>query len=360
MKPLLSKQQCTAMRALAIAGVMLHNYCHAFPFAIKESEFELQVSETMRWTSYLQHIDSYLLVHLFSCWGYLGVGVFMFLGAYGLVRKYESGTEPFAPSRFIFKQWRKLLALVLVPQLAFVVIQFVALHHTFATTWSVLAQFAMVINPMLNVVPEIKIVPFPYWYLGMMMQLYILYALIRRFTGPKARLWIPVALIVVGYTLHFAITPGSDAAGWMRYNAPVAFVCFGLGMLAARYGRAEWITTRRALLLAPLMCIAIVVGSFNHAMWGLIYATASILVMCIAVLLRGRLLEWAVKVGEVSALVYILHPITRFMVMLPGQKFFPDWVHTQVIAYIVLTALAVYIYRKLKIDEKVNKIIMGR
>lgn len=348
------------MRGLAIAGIMLHNYCHAFPFAIKESEFELQVSETLRWTSYLQHIDTCFLVHLFSCWGYLGVGVFMFLGAYGLVCKYESGAEPFSPSRFIFKQWRKLLALVFVPQLAFVVIQLVALHSTFATPWSVLAQLAMVINPMLGVVPGIKIVPFPYWYLGMMMQLYILYALIRRFIGPKARLWIPVAIIAVGYTLHFAVTPGSDAAGWMRYNAPVAFVSFGLGMLAARYGRDSWLTARRALLLFPLMCVAIVVGSVNHAMWGLVYATATILVMCIAAVLRGRLLNCAVKVGEVSALVYILHPVTRFVVMLPAQKFFPEWVHTQVLVYILLTALTVYIYHKLQINERTLKILGGR
>lgn len=359
MNALLTRQQCNAARALAIVGIMLHNYCHAFDFAIQESEFELQVSETMRWVDYLHHIDSNLFVHLFSCWGYMGVGVFMFLGAYGLVRKYEAGGAPLSPGSFIVKQWRKLLALVLVPQLAFVAIQLVALHNTFATPWSILAQLGMVINPLLGVVPGIKIVPFPYWYLGMMMQLYVIYALLHRFQGAKARLWIPVALIATGYALHLFLPADSAVAGWLRYNSPVAFVAFGMGLLAGRYGKAGWLTARRAAILVPLMCICAVAGSINHAMWGLIYAIASVLVISVAVLLRGRLLEWAVKIGEVSALVYIIHPVTRFVVMLPSQKFFPEWVHTPVLVYILVTAVSVYLYRRLKIDTTVNRLICG-
>ena len=36
---LLSRTECSALRAIAIAGIVLHNYCHWLGFAVKENEY---------------------------------------------------------------------------------------------------------------------------------------------------------------------------------------------------------------------------------------------------------------------------------------------------------------------------------
>lgn len=349
----LTRQQCNAARALAIVGIMLHNYCHAFDFAIKESEFNFALNETKRWNDYLHHIDGNLFINIFSWIGPYILPIFMFLGGYGLVRKYEIGNTPFDAGKFIFKQYKKLFVLMIVPLLIFIAVQIITLKHTFVTPWAFIAQCAMVIN----FIPCLKIVPGPFWYLGMMMQLYVIYALIHQFNSSKSLLWIPLTLMFVGFALHLVIPEDSDAAGWLRFNSTVAFIPFAMGLLAARYGKPRWLTKFRAAILLPVLLTLIIAFSFDYVLWGLNYGLGAATMVCLVILIRGRLLSWCAKLGEVSALIYILHPLTRFIVLLFGQKFFPDRVHCQIVIYFLLTTATVFVYKKFKINEKLLKLI---
>lgn len=359
------------MRGLAIVCIMLHNYCHVFSFAIKESEFDWAIDQTRRWGDYLHNIDGNFFVHVMSFFGFYFLPAFMFLGGYGLVRKYEVGGAPFKAGKFVVKSWRKLLALVLLPQLIFVALQLSMTGHTSCTPQGLLAQFAMASNFLIGCQSAtnalmgthldlgIRIMPFVYWYLGMMMELYIIYALIHRFQGRKARLWVPIGIVVTGMVLLLSFPQGSAGAGIMRCNAPVGLIPFGLGLLAGRFGKAQWLTTRRAALLLPLSIIAIVAGSYNYWMWSINYLWGTVMVVCCGVLMRGITLRAFVKVGEVSALVYILHPVMRWPVIQISARYFPQWTYSQLAAYVLLTALAVILYRLLKLDRLSSRFIAG-
>lgn len=359
MQPLLSKQQCSAARGLAITSIMLHNICHNYHFSIKESEFEWAIDQTLRWGDYLQHPDINLVIQLFSCFGYIGVAAFIFLGGYGLVRKYEQGKQgdaPFGAGRFIFNQYRKLLALVLVPQLLFPVLQLIITHHTNVTLGGLIAQFTMTTN----FLTMFRINPFIYWYLGLMMQLYIVYALLYRFDSHRARVWIPVALIVVSIVMHNVVPPESLFGCLMRDNVFVGLLPFSLGMLAARYMREEHLSPRRAACLLLVLVVMFLGFTLNFVLWGIIYAVGAAMFVCMARLLRGRLLKAADAVGKVSALIFVLHPLTRYINNTVVASFIPHSYNTMVIIYVVLTALAVWGYRKLKIDTTVNRLIAGK
>lgn len=349
------------MRGLAIISIMLHNYCHLFRFAIKESEFEFKLQQSERWIDYIQHPDINLPLHLLSTFGFYLLPAFMFLGGYGLVRKYEQGGAPFSAPRFVFKQWRKLLALVLVPQLVYLLIMFVLHNGNIVTNVkSVLLQFTMasnLIDPYFN---EIRILPYPYWYLGMMMELYVIYALIHRFQGARARLWIPVGLIATGFVLHCVVPRGGVEFEMLRSNATVAFIPFGLGLLAARYGKVEHLTRRRAAILLPVFAVLIVVGCFNYHLWVLNHAWGAAVTICAVVLMRGFVLRAMTCVGTVSALVYILHPLAREVVMTMSRGQFHNWPYTSLAIYVALTAIIVIAYHGLKIDKTVNRLICGK
>ena len=354
------------MRGLAIIFIMLHNYCHLFSFAIKESEFEFKLDQTCRWGSYILNPDINLPVNILSTFGFYLLPAFMFLGGYGLVRKYEQGDATFKAGRFVINSWRKLLALVFIPQLVFIAM-LAYVNKPLPNLASVITQFGMVnniaiaigsIEPALSL--GVKINPFIYWYLGMMMQLYVVYALIHNFQGEKSRFWVPVGLILLGYAAHLAFPQGSIGASIVRYNGTVGFIPFGLGILAARYGHNINLTTRRAAIMLPLLLVIVIANCFNYYCWGLNYAFGAMLAICCAVVMRGKMLQFFVAVGKVSALVYVLHPLTRWIIIQISGRYFRTWTYTQLLLYIVLTVVVVCAYKKLGIDRFSSRFIAGK
>ena len=361
------------MRGLAIVCIMLHNYCHVFSFAIKESEFDWAIDQTRRWGDYLHHVDVNLFVNVMSFFGFYFLPAFMFLGGYGLVRKYETGGAPFKAGSFVFKSWRKLLALVLLPQAIFVALQLELTGHTSCTVAGLVGQLTMTSNFLIGCQSAvnklmgtqldlgIKIMPFVYWYLGMMMELYVIYALIHRFQGPKARLWVPVGLIAAGMALLLMFPNEGVGQSIVRSNAPVGLIPFGLGLLAGRYGKAEWISVRRAAVVLPLSIVAIVASSYNFWAWNLNYLWGTAMVVSCGVLMRGITLRTFVKIGEVSALVYILHPVMRWVVIHFASRYYPEWTYSQLAAYVLLTVLVVVLYRLLGFDRLSSRLVgLGR
>lgn len=345
---------------------MLHNYCHLFSFAIKESEFEFKLDQTCRWGSYILNPDINLPVNLFSTFGFYLLPTFMFLGGYGLVRKYEQGNATFKAGRFVLNSWRKLLSLVLIPQLVFIAM-LAYMNKPLPNLASVITQFGMVnniaiaigsIEPALSL--SVKINPFIYWYLGMMMQLYVVYALIHHFQGVKSRLWVPVGLILLGYAAHLIFPQGSIGAGIIRYNGTVGFIPFGLGILAARFGHKIHLTTRRAAIMLPVLLVIVVANCFNYYSWGANYAFGAMVAICSAYLMRGKTLKCFATVGKVSALVYILHPLTRWVLLQVSGRHFPTWTYTQLLLYILLTIVVVYVYHALGIYRFSLRVIAGK
>ena len=66
MKELLTRTECTAMRGIAILGIMLHNYCHYVKGVIRENEFTWQQLKCDRLLEAIQQPDDLLPMHLLS------------------------------------------------------------------------------------------------------------------------------------------------------------------------------------------------------------------------------------------------------------------------------------------------------
>jgi hypothetical protein len=318
MKELLTRNECTAMRGIAILAIVLHNYCHFISKIVQENEYQFFVSHNEQLWQVVTNPDALLPVHLLSFFGHYGVPVFLFLSGYGLVRKYETSDDSCPPMRFVRYSYLKLLRMLIVGFSLFICVDMVT-PGRFQFHWdNVIAQLLMYINVLPE--PEKTIWPGIYWFFGLMMELYIVYRLLfyRRSS------WIAVALIVVCWLLQAFCDPEGETLNRLRYNCIGGLLPFGLGIIAARvrtlrtgsttptdsayapYGPILW-------LLVFILSVALVFAmSFNFYTW-LLWIPVFIILGTIA--LVKAMPKWMLSIvtwfGSISAAMFVAHPIAR-------------------------------------------------
>ena len=322
-----------ALRGIAILGIMLHNYCHWLGFAVKENEYTFDGEHPMQFWDKLTSLDSDLFIHFFSFLGHYGVPVFLFVSGFGLVKKYEkeSSVEPRGLSEgtiknqtnhakrstlnvqhFIAKHFLKLFRLMIIGYVVFIAVYFLR-HNDAATVFSidhVLAQLTMVINFVYKY-PDKAITPGPYWFFGLMVQLYALYILLYN----RWRNW---KVLVVTVFVCWAVQWSADAYGWgainfVRYNFIGGVLPFAMGIAYARWGRE--LSRMGYLSMALLSALVVLFGSFWFHGW--LWVPVAVVVGAVSTvrLLPSWMLSPAAWVGGLSAAIFVMHPIARELII---------------------------------------------
>lgn len=107
----MNRLECSALRGIAILGIVLHNFAHQLPGAALENEFAFNAERNAYFWQSL--ISSDWLIHIFSYTGHLGVPVFVFLSGYGLAQKYDK-CERIKIVDFLISHYKKLLVPMLI------------------------------------------------------------------------------------------------------------------------------------------------------------------------------------------------------------------------------------------------------
>jgi hypothetical protein len=303
---LLSRAECSALRGLAILGIILHNYCHWLGFAVQENEYTFTMANNDKLWQMLRHPDWNLPVHLLSYFGHYGVPVFLFLSGFGLFIKYESGhTEDHRIGAWNFTRFHylKLLKMMIVGFVAFTMLDAITPNPHHYHFVDIVGQMFMFINVLPD--PDHIIWPGPYWFFGLMLELYVAYRLLL-----YRRHWsFTVAAIAVCWLMQIFCAPEGDTLNRIRYNFIGGMLPFGAGLLFARFGkclsRAAW------LLVALVSAIVIFFFSYNYQLWfwvPLFVVSFSVgLVKLLPHCINSRLI-W---MGGISAALFVAHPITR-------------------------------------------------
>ena len=194
---LLSRTECSALRGIAILGIFLHNYLHWLRQMVKENEYQFHQGNIDRMMDLLRNPTWDLPLQFFSFFGHYGVPVFLFLSGYGLVQKYENARSAATPStaeeslwQFIKKHFMKLFPMMMLGFTVFAMTDWItpSRHHW---SWSeILGQVSMTINLFPD--PDKAIWPGPYWFFGLMMQLYLLYRIALYKRGNRV-VWLLIA-----------------------------------------------------------------------------------------------------------------------------------------------------------------------
>lgn len=311
---LLNRTECSALRGLAIIGIFMHNFIHWLGPMVKENEYQFHQSNVDWLMQILAHPDKNLLWQLFSFFGHYGVPVFVFLSGYGLVLKYEKDTTPSHSDSvpilgFLAKHFMKLFPMMVLGFACFAMIDWITPgRHHWAWT-DIIAQLTMTINVLPS--PDRIIWPGPYWFFGLIMQLYLIYILVLhrwRHCGVMA------ALIALCWGLQAlcADSPEGDTLNRLRYNCVGNVLPLCLGVMLARFkGDATKISrwVMPALLVGSVALIMVLSMSFHGWLWVPVFIiTANVAFVKLLPDLCIRPLDW---LGALSAAIFVCHPITR-------------------------------------------------
>lgn len=336
-EPLLTRAECAALRGLAIIGIFLHNYCHWLGPVVKENEYTFSQHNVDWLTAVMASPDGLLPAHLVSFFGHYGVPVFLFLSAYGLELKY--GRTLYAPAfRFVAYHWKKLFSMMIVGFVSFTIVDAMTPGRWHYTLTQVVAQLAMVNNLLPD--PDHNIWPGPFWFFGLMLQLYAVYRLLL-----YKRHWAwTVGAMVVCLGVQLAFAPESEALNWYRYNFMGGMLPFGLGLLYARYGNRIILThlNTLSLLVSVVFCGFLVMWmSASYLLWSVVPLVVCILCVYVVKLLTQAarrpvgawLMARLVWMGEISAALFVIHPVLR-------KVFIPISRHGDIYTGLLLYAIA--------------------
>ena len=290
---------------MAILSIILHNYTHWMYGAIFENEFTYQEWHISKLLNYLSHPDGRLPLQLFSFFGHYGVVIFVFLSAYGLEKKYGRTTKEVRPLPFIWTHYLKLLSMCIVGYIGYLLlmIRLVGLpENGFLEAYYLLSMTSNLYTTQLG--PHI---PGPYWYFGLMLQLYIVYRLIlfRRSWG------VIVGAILLSCIAQAVVVPDSVTMAWLRNNFIGSILPFGLGLLYARYEEDIQLSKISYGIIMLSSIILIFATSLSFIPW-----ITTPLFVCTLGISASQLLPKAVSpplawVGSISAAIFISHPIVR-------------------------------------------------
>ena len=306
------------LKALAIVMIMVHNYSHLLRGVTSENEYTFRVARTHQLLGNILHPDSSFFLHVFSFLGHYGVPVFLFLSGYGLVKKYETGGgQLLRKGKFVFSHYAKLLRLMIIGLLAFFIADYLHSQEINTTLANFAAQIAMIINLLTE--PWSRIKPGPYWFFGLMLQLYVIYIFMLRANGnSKTHKWVTPLLFLFLCQVVMFFRPSEDALHWMRYNFLVAGLPFTTGLLMARYDHSLQLSRWLWLTIAIVGWIFVVIMNLKFILW--LWAPLMVIVASVA-LVKALPTSWhpvLVWVGGLSAMLFVIHPIVRVFLLRYG------------------------------------------
>lgn len=344
------------MRGIAILAIVMHNYCHWLGKMVQENEYQFFERNVRRLMVEVAHPSWEIIAHLLSFFGHYGVPVFVFLSAYGLVMKYEkSSSVEESASSFIWKHYKKLFFMMIVGYSAYVMVDYMTPAPRRYEFWNVIGQLGMFSN--LYKDPDHDIWPGPYWYFGLMVQIYILYRLVFHpscwFSRNK---WIVGGLFAVTLLAQLFFRPEGMTLQWYRYNVMGSLPVFIAGLMFARYNRFNE-PTRTSYACFVIASVALIfLFSLWFATWIIVPFLICIGTMALVKLLPQSLLKPLVWVGGISASMFVCHPITR-KVIIPISRH--GDIYAGLILYLVATIVLAMVFSRFfaRSGEKRGKVI---
>lgn len=352
---LLTRAECNALRGIAILGIFLHNFCHWLNPVVKENEYQYFQHNVDWFAQCAARVNELFPAHVISFFGHYGVPVFLFLSAYGLEMKYGNGQGK-APdgrrvvvSSFVRYHYLKLFKMMIVGFICFTVVDAMTAGSWHYNVAQIVGQLLMINN--FYDQPDRNIWPGPFWFFGLMLQLYVVYRLLlyRRHWGWTA------GLMAVCTVAQLFMDPEGENLNYWRYNFMGGMLPFGLGLLFARYGNKVMLVnlTFGSFLMSWVVCsFFIVSASGSFYTWVIVPALvcyASVyFIKTVSTLplpwLRARIgyvLGW---LGNVSAALFVIHPAIRKVFITVSRQ---GDIYTGLLLYAIASLGAAWLVMKL-------------
>lgn len=312
MRELLNKNECNALKGVSILIIMWHNLVLMIDDVVQVNEHTYDVQNAYDMIYSFLHPSRMTILDIMSHWVLIGVLGITFISGYGLVLKYEkSEKNKVSSARFLASHYEKLIVLMAVG----LVIYYIVRRMVFKS-WSFdFVDTATMLSLTANFMP-VSIKPLPFWYFGMIMQLYVIYRFFiypYRRENSKGRWAAPIAIMIIGLLPMILFAGRNGVLCFFRYNFPIGIMPFIMGVLAARFchgfvNRSSWLAFFALIIVIVLATIM----ELNYYLW-LIIATPAYVLIAILIIksLPKVLLKWSARIGVLSSMLYIIHPSIR-------------------------------------------------
>lgn len=347
----LSRQDTSLLKGLAILMIALHNFCHWLPMAVIENEYQYDPTRIWKLMGYYEALRPHVLLNTLSHFGHYGVPLFLFLSGYGLVKKHErEGANRLRVGTFLWHNAKKLWWIML-PAIGLFILGEGLLREGFQHTSLDLLRMMSYTT---NFFPTGRMMMGPWWFFSLIMQFYLLYALVFVRWRKEWILW-SLTLLTLGLQVwlyesdvHFT-WEGREiyALEYVRYNALGHLLPFVLGISCARH---EW--QFRPWLMVAAGGILTFSSAFNVWLWWLSPLFALMALLPLAVLIpEGLLRRFLLWIGPISAAVFAFHPVVRQHLILAAGRAVrmgePTLVYGSLLLYIMVCLVVAWGYTQL-------------
>lgn len=299
----LSREECSALRTIAILSIVVHNFAHKLPGASSENEFAFSKDNSYYfWNNVL---SSDFFIHLFAYWGHLGVPIFVFLSAYGLSLKYGNG-EYINRKHFLFSHYKKLFYPLFIGSIVYSIIMFLTGEGFSFSAPRIVLQCTMLLN--LIYPYEQYMTPGPYWYFGMTMQLYVFYIFL---VYKKPTKWLLgftiVSILILAYLQH-----EHKVLVWAKCNIIGWLLPFAIGIWSIRYNYFNKLFSKKCKI-ATLMVSTVLFCLFDSYYYLWLFIPVAVICMAIGLIKITPINLWKPinVIGANSMYIFVVHPIIR-------------------------------------------------
>lgn len=195
--------------------------------------------------------------------------------------------------------------------------------------------------------PDDIIWPGPYWFFGLMMQLYIVY---RLFLYKKNWTWV-VAFIAICTVFELLCDPNGETINRLRYNFVGGMLPFGLGLLYAKYMRNLHISA--FYLIFVISFFGVWYGDNYYFTWLFVpMFICSLVVSFVKIIMSWNSKNPELKLGVanksewlggLSAAMFISHPITR-KIIIPISK--SGDLYTGLLLYVITSICVAWLFKE--------------
>lgn len=311
---LLSRQECNIIRGLAILLIVLNNFGHKINGVHMDNEFRYKWKNVIGFIDSLSNPSDILPLDILSFYSPYGVMLFIFLSGYGLSLKYEKGNgQHVTNSNFIFDHYKKLFIMQAKGLALFLFVYFLY-YKSASIDWGPFVRQLFMIE---NLNPWSKIKPGPYWFFGMIMEVYIVY---RMFFYRRSSL-LMVVIVAFSLVVMSFFDPKGAMMRYLRINLGMALLPFCMGVLVARHWNRKMqyfiSTNTKCLLWFVISFVLLSLCKFNFYSWLFmpIFIVATSIMMVKLFLSKWKfalLFSW---LGGLSGVIFVIHPILRLLLV---------------------------------------------
>ena len=341
-----TRSEGAALKGVGILLIATHNLAHclgATGYDCNEFNFEQESSDAL--FHFLLHPGQSILIQLSTLLGYCGIYAFLFISAFGLVRKYEQGTTKMpAPHIFVWQHYTKLFKLMFFALISAILAVWYVNSSKLPSINDCVAQALMVTNWLKP--PYSHVFPGPYWFFGLMIELYIIYRLVLYVPrdGAAWRKWmLPLLFIAATVTPQILLRNAGREMIYMRYNFFVAGLTFSAGLLVARYGGIPRMGKWAWAGVFAVASVAFILMQATPVTWILSSLVVTVAMIALVKTFSATVMRPFVWVGGISSFLFVIHPVIRTFALYFGNGISN---HLLVLIYTIVAILAAVAYRR--------------